>query len=241
MVVAKIAWLLFLEETRERIGFAWNCALPFTLFVLYRMHWSGSAAEERALVAGFLSYVLLSHALFSFVLHLVWRREAGFLRSFCVEGLALPRLVGGSFMAAVLGALLSVAVFLVGAGLVYGFWLTAREYVGVLGMSIAVCSLCCAAVLGLLLLRMSVRGAQSLLSGLLFVWLGGSYGLRGAAPSMLQYFDPIEWGRLWLEWALGAAPWPSWHGLATVVLAAVAGGIGAAALKRATLAPSWTH
>jgi hypothetical protein len=241
MFVAKIAWLLFLEEARERISFVWNCVLPFTLFVLYRMRWSGGAVDERALVAGFLGYVLLSHALFGFVLHLIWRREAGFLRSFCVAGLALPRLVGASFVATTLSALLSVAVFLVGAGLVFGFWLSALEYICILGMSAAVCALCCSAVLGLMLPRMSVRGAQSLLSGLLFICLGGAYGLREGAPLMLQYVDPIEWGRLWLEWALGAAPWPSWLGLETVALAAVAGGIGAAGLRRASLAPSWTH
>lgn len=241
MSIVKIAWLLFLEETRERIGFVWNCVLPFALFVLYRSRWSGGAADERALVAGFLGYVLLSHALFSFVLHLVWRREAGFLRSFCVTDRALLRVVCGSLVATLLSAVMSVAVFLAGVGVVFNFWLSALEYLGVMGISAAVCALFCVAVSGLLFPPMSVRGAQSLLSGLLFVWLAVSYGLRESAPQWLHYFDPIEWGRPWIEWTLGAASWPSSLALETVALAAIAGGLGTAALRRASLAPSWTH
>ncbi|GGY24753.1 hypothetical protein GCM10011289_30470 [Paludibacterium paludis] len=195
--IVTLSWLLYLETAREKVGYLWSCAVPVGFFALFSQRLPGGGAEWPY-IARFLSYILLSNACFAFAMTLVWRRETGFLRSFCLAKHAFARLLAASMLGSLVNSAVAVGVFLAIAHILSPLRLTPFDMAALITASLATGALFCCAVMVLFTVRLGFRSLQSTLNGLFFIAVALMYASAQPGLHWLQYVNPLDWGAQWI-------------------------------------------
>jgi hypothetical protein len=212
----------------------WSCILPLGLFVAF----SRSIDEGRVdvpYISHFLSYVVMSVALYAFALNIIWRRENGFIRSFCVGGYSFGRLLFASLVGVLAHACIAVSFFLLVAWMMSPFHLGAFDAILViLGCGLTCLMFCCLSMV-FFAVELGFRSMQSTFNGVFFVQFLLAYMSAGKGQGWIAYFSPMNWGAVLISLPFGSAgaDVADWIVCAEFVLAATMG-LASLAYARAT-------
>lgn len=237
MATLRMVWLLHLEAARDRVSYLWSVAVPVVMFAVLSRN-VAQAGQAAPALGRFMAYIVWSSACYAGALPVVWKRETGFFRSFCLDRSAVRRVAIAHAVSAWLHACWMLLAFSTITVVLVPHAVSLAALARLAGAAAALAPLPCFGVLCVLALPGGFRALSSSLNGAFF--LAFVLVLVASTPGYgaLRWISPIDGLAELVVWLAHAAEVEPLYALLWGTLLVGTAALALGALARPRIAPA---